>query len=151
MKSNNNNNNKTSSRWELWTRFLFNVKNSILGSSESREDYNILISYMKWKCKRENGDEQNRGKHIDPLLGVHQRHDRLEPGEGIWPGVAEGRGTMLGQVLLSQETEQAEDPGIFDRLSEYPDVGWALHIIMAVDQDRIPLHQPLKIHTVGQW
>lgn len=148
MKSNNN---KTSSRWELWTEFLFNVKNSILGNSKSREDYNILISYMKWKCKRESGHKQNRGKHIDPLLGVHQRHDWLEPSEGIGPGIAEGRGTMLGQVLLPQETEQTEDPGVFDRLSEYPDVGWALHIIMAVDQDRIPLHQPLKIHTVGQW
>lgn len=106
---------------------------------------------MKWKYKRENGDELSRGKHIDSLLCVHQRHDWLEPSEGIWPGIAEGCGTMLGQVLLSEETEQAEDPGIFDRLSEYPDVRWALHIIMAVDQDCIPLHQPLKIHSVGQW
>lgn len=57
---------------------------------------------------------------------------------------------MFGQVLLPEETEEAEDPGVFDRLSEYPDVGRALHIVVAIDQDCIPLHQPLQIHTVGQ-
>lgn len=57
---------------------------------------------------------------------------------------------MFGQVLLPQEAEEAEDPGVFDRLSKYPDMGRALHVIMAIDQDCIPLHQPLQIHGVGQ-
>lgn len=57
---------------------------------------------------------------------------------------------MLGQVLLPQEAEEAEDPGVLDGLSEYPDVGGALYIVMAVDQDCVPLHQPLQIHAVGQ-
>lgn len=57
---------------------------------------------------------------------------------------------MLGQVLLPEKAEEAEDPGVFDRLSENPDVGRALHIVMAVDQDGVPLHQPLKVHAVGQ-
>lgn len=56
---------------------------------------------------------------------------------------------MLRQVFLSEEAEEAEDPGVFDRLREDPDVGGALHVVMAVDQDRVPLHQPLEIHVVG--
>lgn len=55
-----------------------------------------------------------QGEHLYPLLGVNQWHHRLEPGEGVRPGVAEGRGAVLGQVLLPKEAEEAEDPGVFD-------------------------------------
>lgn len=103
-------------------------------------------------CQRKwaHGGPGGREAQRRPLLGVHQGHDRLEPREGVGPGVAEGRGAVLGQVLLPQEAEQAEDPGVLDGLSEYPDVGRALHVVVAVDQDRVPLHQPLQIHAVGQ-
>lgn len=57
---------------------------------------------------------------------------------------------MLRQVFLTEETEEAQDPGVFDRLREDPDVGGALHIVMAVDQDRVPFHQPLEIYIVGR-
>lgn len=57
---------------------------------------------------------------------------------------------MLGQVLLPEEAEEAEHPGVLDRLGENPDVGRALHVVMAVDQDSVPLHQPLQVHAVGQ-
>lgn len=95
-------------------------------------------------------DQQHKGRHIVSLLWVYQGHDGLQPSEGIRPGVAEGCGAVFGQVLLPQETEEAEDPGVFDRLSKYPDMGRALHVIMAIDQDCVPLHQPLQIHAVGQ-
>jgi hypothetical protein len=58
---------------------------------------------------------------------------------------------VFGKVLLPEEAEEAEDPGVFDRLCEDPDMGRALHIIMAIDQDCAPFHQPLKIHVMGQW
>lgn len=58
---------------------------------------------------------------------------------------------MLWQVFLPEEAEEAEDPGVFDGLREDPDVGGALHIVMAVNQDGVPFHQPLEIYVVGQW
>lgn len=93
---------------------------------------------------------RKQGEHTATLLWVYQRHHGLQPGEGVWPGIAEGCGAVLRQVFLPEEAEEAEDPGVFDGLREDPDVGRALHVVMAVNQDGIPFHQPLEIHVVGQ-
>lgn len=87
---------------------------------------------------------------VDWAVRIYQRHHGLQPGEGVRPGIAEGRGAVLWQVFLPEEAEEAEDPGVFDRLREDPDVGRALHVVVAVDQDRVPLHQPLEVHIVGR-
>lgn len=59
---------------------------------------------------------------MNALLWIHQWHNGLEPSEGIGPGIAEGSGAVLGQVFLSEKTEETEHPGVFDRLSKYPDM-----------------------------
>lgn len=143
--------NPTSFSQDLWTWFLLTVKNSVSGSSETGEDYIISHCLIRQENIRGQIVKGVAQRHTHrSLLGVHQRHDGLQPRESVGPGVAEGCGAVLGQVLLPQETEQAQHPGVFDRLCEYPDMGWTLHIVMAVDQDCVPLHQPLQIHAVGQ-
>ena len=84
------------------------------------------------------------------LLGVDQGHEQLHAGEGVGPGVAEGGGAVLGQVVLTEEAVEAQHPGVLDGLGEDPDVGGAPHVVGVVDQQGVPLHQPLEVHAVAR-
>lgn len=71
------------------------------------------------------------------------RHQELKSGKAVWPGIAKCCRAVLWKILLSEKAEEAQNPRVFYRLSKYPDMRRTLHIIVAVDQNCIPLHQPL--------
>lgn len=56
---------------------------------------------------------------------------------------------MLGQVVLPQEAVQAQHPWVLHRLGKDPHVRGAPDVVVAVDQARVPLHQPLEVHVVA--
>lgn len=56
------------------------------------------------------------------LLWVYQGHEDLHASEGVGPGVAEGRGAVLGQVVLSEEAVDAQHPGVLHGLGKDPHV-----------------------------
>lgn len=58
---------------------------------------------------------------------------------------------MLGQVVLSEEAVDTQHPGVLHRLGKDPHVRGAPDVIMTVDKQRVPLHQPLKVHVVARW
>lgn len=83
------------------------------------------------------------------LLRVDHRHERLHAGEGVRPGVAEGRGTMLGQVVLTEEAVETQHPGVLHRLGKDPHMRRAPDVVVTVDEQCVPLHEPLEVHGVA--
>ena len=56
---------------------------------------------------------------------------------------------MLGQVVLPEEAVHTQHPGVLHGLGEDPHVGGAPDVVVAVDQERVPLHEPLEVHVVA--
>lgn len=84
------------------------------------------------------------------LLRVYHGHKHLHSSEGIWPDIAESRGAVLGQVFLSEEAVYTQHPGVLHRLGKDPHVWGAPNVIMTVNEQCIPLHEPLEIHMVAR-
>lgn len=91
------------------------------------------------------------GQQRHHLLRVYQGHERLHPGEGVGPGVAESHRAVFGQVVLSEEAIDTQHPGVLHRLGEDPHVRGAPDVVMTVDEQRVPLHQPLEVDVVASW
>lgn len=87
--------------------------------------------------------------HRYDSLGIDQRHEHLHASEGVRPGEAEGGGAVFRQVVLPQEAVQAQHPRVLHRLGEDPHVRRAADVVVAVDQPRVPLHQPLQVYMVA--
>lgn len=77
--------------------------------------------------------------------GLQQGHEELQAGESVRPGITERCWAVFGQVLLSQQAEEAQSPGFLQRLGQDPHVGRTAHVIVAADQRSVPLHQPLQV------
>lgn len=56
---------------------------------------------------------------------------------------------MLGQVVLSEEAVYTQHPGVLHRLGKDPHVRGAPNVIMTVNEQCVPLHEPLKVHMVA--
>lgn len=107
----------------------------------------MVVTVWASQCySSRDGGEQRRH-----LLRVHQGHERLHPGEGVGPGVAESRRAVFGHVVLSEETVHTQHPGVLHRLGEDPHVRGAPDVVMTVDEQRVPLHQPLEVDVVASW
>lgn len=85
------------------------------------------------------------------LLWVYQGHERLHASEDVGPGVAQSGGAVLGQVVLSKEAVHTQNPGVLHRLRKDPHVRGTPDVIMTVDEQCVPLHEPLEVHMVASW
>lgn len=58
------------------------------------------------------------------ILDVNLWRQQLQAGVGKHPGIVEGSGAMLGEVLLTQVTREADDPGVLALrdVGKHPDV-----------------------------
>lgn len=56
----------------------------------------------------------------EDLLWIYQGHEHLHSSEGVGPGVAKSCGTMLGQVVLSEEAVYTQHPWVLHRLGKDP-------------------------------
>lgn len=83
------------------------------------------------------------------LLRVYQGHERLHASEGVWPGIAQSCGAVLGQVVLPEEAVYRQHPRVLHRLGKDPHVRRAPYVIVTVNKQCVPLHKPLKVHVVA--
>lgn len=58
---------------------------------------------------------------------------------------------MFGQVVLAEETVKAKHPGVFHRLCKDPHMRGTPNVILTVDKQGVPLHEPLEIYVVANW
>lgn len=85
------------------------------------------------------------------VLDVDLRRQQLQPRVGEHPGVVEGGGAELGEVLLPQVAGEADDPGVLalSDVCKHPDVGGAHHVELVADGRRAPLRQRLQVDATG--
>lgn len=76
---------------------------------------------------------------------------QLQAGVGEHPGVVEGGGAVLGQVLLPQVAGEADDPGVLalSDVGEHPDVRGTHHVELVADGGGAPLRQRLEVNPAG--